>query len=112
MDTAKLDTVKSDVCDCLKINHNRVHEIELEDIQLEPVVQKNIYKTIAKMYSPEAEIDPAAEPALIPLGEITCKGYWIENTKELVLYVWLKDQSKAIIVPKTGWDLRSDITLH
>ena len=107
-----MDPVKAEVCDCLKLNRNRLHEIELEDIQLAPLVQKNIYKTIAQMFTPNESLDLNAESTLFPIGEITCKGYWVEHTKELVLYVWLGDQSKAILIPKNGWFLRADIVVH
>ncbi len=109
-----MDTRKSDVCECLDLNQSRLHEIELEDIKLEPLIQQNIYKTIAKMFTPEGDCgaELCMDPPLLPLGEITCKGYWVENTKELVLYICLGEQTKAIIVPKNGWNLRKDITIH
>ena len=40
-----MDTVKSGVLESLNVEQNSLNEIELEDVQLEPVVQKNIYKT-------------------------------------------------------------------
>ncbi len=107
-----MNSLKSDIIDRLMTDQNRLHEIELEDIQLEPVVQKNIYKTIARMFSPEAPIDPVDWQILRPIGEIACKGYWVEDTKELLLYVWIGEQSKAIIIPKDGWDIREDIIFH
>ncbi len=107
-----MDSIKADVCESLKLNQNRLHEIELEDIQLAPLVQKNIYKTIAQIFTPDTAAVSEAEPKLFPIGDITCKGYWVEKTKELVLYVWLGKQSKAIIIPQNGWFLRSGITIH
>jgi len=107
-----MDTLKSDVFEWLKLSQNRLNEIELEDIQLEPFVQKNIYKTIAQMLSLEKPVDQGLEQSMIPTGDITCKGFWVENTKELVLYVWIGDQSRAIIVPQDGWNLRDDIIIN
>ncbi len=107
-----MDTVRSDVVEWLKVTQNSLNEIELEDVQLEPFVQKNIYKTIAKMLSLEKPVEQAPEKTMLPIGDITCKGFWVENTKELVLYVWIGDQSRAIIVPQDGWNLREDITIH
>lgn len=37
-----MEPVKSDACEWLEINHNSLNEIDLEDIQLEPLAQKNI----------------------------------------------------------------------
>ena len=107
-----MDSIKTDVCNCLNLQNNRLHEIALEDIQLTPPIQKNIYKTIANLFA--ADVPTATDPAalMLPMGDITCKGYWVENTKELVLYVWLGEQSKAIVVPKSGWFLRTDIIVH
>ena len=107
-----MENLRSDVFDWLDVEMGSLNEIELEDIKLEPVVQKNIYKTIAKMLSLEKPDELAPEQAMIPVGDITCKGYWVENTKELVLYVWIGDQSRAIIVPQDGWNIRDDIIIN
>jgi hypothetical protein len=107
-----MEDVRSDVFEWLKINQDTLNEIELEDIHLEPVVQRNIYKTIAKMLSLEKPCEQAPEQNMVPIGDITCKGFWVENTKELVLYVWIGDQSRAIIVPQDGWNLRDDIIIN
>jgi len=107
-----METVRSDVFDWLKVSPNNLNEIELEDVRLEPFVQKNIYKTIAQMLSLEKPDDQAPNKSMVPTGDIVCKGFWVENTKELVLYVWIGDQSKAIIVPHEGWNLRDDIVIN
>ena len=107
-----MDNIKENVCDCLKLNKNRLHEIELEDIQLTPPIQKNIYKTIANIFTADAVLAADFTNPFPPLSDITCKGYWVENTKELVLYVWMGDQSKAIIIPQTGWFMKANIVVH
>ena len=107
-----MENVRSDVFDWLKANQDTLNEIELEDIQLEPVVQKNIYRTIANMLSLEKPNQETLVQSMVPTGDITCKGFWVENTKELVLYVWIGDQSRAIIVPQNGWNLRDDIIIN
>ena len=108
----RMNTVKSDVFDWLEVSHKNLNEIELEDIKLEPLAQKNIYKTIAKMMSLEKPEDEFSEQPVLPTDDITCKGYWVESTRELVLYVWIGDQSRAIIVPQDGWNIREDIIIH
>ena len=107
-----MNTVRSDVFEWLKIRQTSLNEIELEDIKLEPFVQKNIYETIAQMLCLEKPVDHAPERTMLPIGDITCKGFWVENTKELVLYVWIGDQSRAIIVPQEGWNLRDGIIIN
>ena len=107
-----MNTVKSDVFDWLEVSQKSLNEIELEDVRLEPLVQKNIYNTIAKMMSLEEPVNPSTDQPLIPTGEFTCKGFWVENTKELVLYVWIGDQSRAIIIPQDGWGIRDDIVIN
>ena len=107
-----MNTVKSDVFDWVEVSQKSLNEIELEDVRLEPLVQKNIYNTIAKMMSLEKPVDPSTEQLVIPTGEITCKGFWVEHTKELVLYVWIGDQSRAIIIPQGGWNIRDDIIIN
>ena len=107
-----MNTVRSDVFDWLEVSHKNLNEIELEDIKLEPLAQKNIYKTIAKMMSLEKPEDEFSEQPVLPTDDITCKGFWVETTRELVLYVWIGDQSRAIIVPQDGWNIREDIIIH
>jgi hypothetical protein len=43
---------------------------------------------------------------------LPCKSYWIENTKDLVLFIWNDLHSEAIVVPEDGWMIRNDITIH
>jgi hypothetical protein len=107
-----MNQTKSNASEWIRLGQNDLHEIELEDIQLQPVVQKNIYKTITQMFLRERPEDLNRGPGLLPIGEITCKGYWVENTNELVLHVWVGEQSKAIIIPHDGWDLRAGIVVH
>lgn len=107
-----MDNHKSTVFDWLKTTDSELNEIELEDIQLDSVVQQNIYKTIAQMLALEKSDGQAPIRGMLPVGDISCKGFWIENTKELVLYVWVGDQSRAIVVPQDGWGIREDITIN
>ncbi|SPD74738.1 hypothetical protein PITCH_A330003 [uncultured Desulfobacterium sp.] len=107
-----MDSNKSHDFDWLKTADTKLNEIELEDIQLDSGVQQNIYKTIAQMLAIEKPYDEARIRGMLPIGDITCKGFWVENTKELVLYVWVGDQSRAIVVPRDGWSIREDITIH
>lgn len=107
-----MNTVESDAFDWLEASQSSLNEIELEDVKLEPFVQKNIYKTIAKMMSLEKPGDEVTEGPVLLNNDIPCKGFWVENTKELVLYVCIGDQTRAIIVPHDGWDLRDDIIIH
>lgn len=107
-----MDNDKAHAFDLLKTTESTLNEIELEDIQLDSVVQQNIYKTIAQMLSLEKSDGEAHIRGLLPIGNITCKGFWVENTKELVLYVWVGDQSRAIVVPQDGWGIREDITIN
>ena len=41
-----------------------------------------------------------------------CRGYWVEDTRELVLYLRINSQLKAIVIPNDGWAVREDITLN
>jgi hypothetical protein len=45
-------------------------------------------------------------------NSLPCKSFWVEDTKDLVLYVWDGNQSKTIIIPRNGWTIRDDITVH
>ena len=107
-----MNKIKQKICEWLNLEQNSLNEISLEDIEFAELEEQNINDEVSQMMS-------VADPKIAPSGSgmirkdgVPCRSYWIENTKELVLYLWSGDQSKAIIVPQEGWTIREDITIH
>ena len=107
-----MNNIKSDIREWFDASQSRLNDIDLDDVKLEPLVQQTIYKTIAQMQSVSNLVDQPTEQTMLHTDDIAYKGFWVENTKELVLYVWVGNQSRAIIVPQDGWTIRDDITIN
>lgn len=107
-----MNTVKQQLIEWLDLEQNSLNEISLEDIELAELIQKNISTTISKtFFQNHSDLIPSPS-AIFELNGIPCKSFWVEQTKELVLYVWDDFHSEAILVPHDGWMLREDITIH
>ncbi len=59
-----------------------------------------------------ADEDLIENPELGWICNFSYKSYWVEDTKELVLFIWNVSQAKTIVIPREGWMLRDDITIH
>lgn len=107
-----MTNVKQRISECLNLEQRSLNEISLEDIEFGVVEEENINKEVARMLSFGKKCNQLSEQTLQQMEGIPCKSFWVENTKDLVLYVWNGNQSKAIIVPRNGWTIRDDITVH
>ncbi len=107
-----MDSIKQDISHWLNIEQNCLNEIELEDVQFTPFTRANLDKTVTQMLSFNDLGTPFASQTFSQIEGIPCKGFWIENTKELVLYLWLGNQPRAIIIPQDGWMVKEDIMVH
>ena len=105
-------SIKKQLSESLHIEPQSLNEISLDDIIIADAVRHNIREALADLmlYNPmkmDTAIDISREPDHLP-----CKSYWIENTKDLVLFIWNDLHSEAIVVPQDGWMIRNDITIH
>jgi hypothetical protein len=76
------------------------------------VGQETLNNAVAQMLSLNNHINLSSVKNTHQTNRIPCKGFWVENTKDLVLYVLNGNQSKAIVVPKNGWMIRDSITIN
>jgi hypothetical protein len=107
-----LMSIKKQLSESLHIEPNHLNEISLDDIVIAEAVRHNIRDALTDLmlYSslkPDIKIESKPNAAPLP-----CKSFWIENTKDLVLYIWNDIHSEAIVVPQDGWMIRDDITIH
>lgn len=107
-----MENEKQQISKWLEVEANNLNEISLGDVRFRSFVQDNISSAVVKLLSLD---NPASRP--LPLATyqseaIPCKGFWVEDTKELVVYLKISNQLKAIVVPPEGWVVREDITLN
>lgn len=107
-----MNRLKELISELFKIDLDRLHNIEVQDIEFKPLARQEIDRTVGEMTSligPPSDIQRQFMP---PKSGINCQGFWIENTTDLVLYLWDNYQSKAILLGSHNWAIRSDITIH
>ena len=103
--------IKNTVSQTLDIASDRLNEISLEDIEIDQTSQDRIYQALYEMailndLAPRGNDQKEAHPG------VPCTGFWIEDTRELVLFAWCQHKSKTIVIPPEDWFLREDITVH
>jgi hypothetical protein len=105
-------SIKKQLSESLQVEPQSLNEISLDDIVIAEAVRHNIREALTDLmvYGPEPsdfEITASDHSLRLP-----CKSFWVENTKDLVLFIWNDRHSEAIVVPQDGWMVRSDITIH
>lgn len=99
--------VKQQISDWIAIAKDNLNDISLEDVEMSEFALENIESATLGM----AENAMGGLPAVLA-NRLICKSYWIEHTRELVLFFLNAGQAKAVVIPAEGWMLRGDITLH
>lgn len=107
-----MDIIKRQISVLLNVDQNNLNEIELEDIEFAPFAQQNINSVVDKIASPDYHVNHLIDQAIVKAGGIPCKGYWVDKTMDLVLFVSAGNESRAIVVPQNGWMIRDDIVVH
>lgn len=104
--------LKELISDLFEIELDLLHNIEIQDIQFAPGAEQEIGKTLGEM-SPLGE-GPLNVPWQMKDQKdgVRCQGFWIESTRDLVLYLWDPCESRAILLGKDNWNVRNDITIH
>ncbi len=107
----ELKRIKETVCRKLRVGHDQLNEIALEDIEVERDAQQRIFSmlydlTMVAVVSGDTVGTSSEHPG------VPCTGFWIEGTLELILHAWNDDQSKTIVIPSSDWFLREDIIVH
>ena len=103
--------IKKTVSRTLDIATEQLNEISLEDIEIEQASQHRIYKALHDMAQLRDQYTALPEPDEASPG-VPCTGFWVEDTRELVLFAWSQHKTKTIVVPPEEWFLREDITVH
>jgi hypothetical protein len=103
---------KQQISDWLAVDKDCLNDISLEDIEVSEYAQQNIESATSQMADQAGDEDWLDSPELGLIYNLSYKSYWVEDTKELVLLIWNANQAKTIVIPREGWMLRGDITIH
>jgi len=103
---------KQQISDWIQIDKNSLNDISLEDVEMSEYALENIESATLHMADATTDEDTTEDLKTVLEIHLACKSYWVEHTRELVLFIWNTSQAKTIVIPKEGWMLRDDITLH
>ena len=103
---------KQQISDWIQIDKNSLNDISLEDVEVSAYALENIESATLHMTDVPPDNDIPQNSQIVLGPHLACKSYWVEHTRELVLFIWNTRQAKTIVIPQEGWMLRDDITLH
>ena len=104
--------LKKHIGDCIDVDQNSLNEISLDDVRFEENTLICIKRTVMQMLALYDPFDPEIERIMLYNKGVPCMGFWVENTKDLVLYFSMEKHSKTLIVDKNDWMIRDDITIN
>ena len=107
-----MPSLKKHIGECVDIDQSRLNEISLDDVRFEENTLICIKRTVMQMLKLYDPFDPAIERTMLYKKGVPCIGFWVENTKDLVLYFTIEKYFKTLIVDKDGWMIRDDITIN
>lgn len=96
------------ICDWTKIAKDLLNDISLEDVEVSAHALDTIEATTRQMTGETGCMGAAA----ILEDPFAVRSYWVETTRELILFFWNAGQARAVVIPAEGWMLKSDITVH
>ena len=103
--------IKKTVSQTLDIATEQLNEISLEDVEIDQSSQHRIYRALYDIARLSDLYSQRPDPEEVSPG-VPCTGFWVEDTRELVLFAWSQNKTKTIVVPSEEWFLREDITVH
>lgn len=103
---------RQQISDWIQVDKNSLNDISLEDVEVSAYAWENIESATLHMTDTPAGNDSPEDLQTVLGTPLTCKSYWVEHTRELVLFFWNTSQAKTIVIPEEGWMLRDDITIH
>ena len=103
---------KQQISDWIQIDKESLNDISLEDVEMSAYAQENIESATIHMADNDLDENTLEDYQTALATHLACKSYWVEHTRELVLFFWNTSQAKTIVIPEEGWMLRDDITIH
>ena len=96
----------------VNVEQNLLNEISMEDVKLNPSAQLSVGRIVSDMLASEYPVLSFQDSQALLADGIPCKGYWVEHTEDLVIYLRIHKFSRTIIVPRNCWIVREDITIN
>jgi hypothetical protein len=96
------ENTKDLICKWLRLSDGRLNEIQLADVNFSEAARKNIIEAVTHLVCPPDTSDPTTKS----------RGFWDEETGELIICVRICDQVNAIIIPPGDWLIRQDISIQ
>ncbi len=108
-----MSMLKNKISECIDIDQIRLNEISLNDIWFEVNTLICIREAVMQMLESYYPFDHDRNRKKILYNKgVPCKGFWIENTKDLVLYFTIEKYFDTLVVGKDDWMVRDDITIN
>jgi len=107
-----MSSLKQYISESINVDQSCLNEISLDDVRFVEDTQICIRKAVIQMLALYEPFNPSFEQTILYTKGVPCIGFWIENTKDLVLYFSIENQSRTIIVHRNGWMIRDDITIN
>lgn len=104
--------LKKHISECIDVDQNSLNEISLDDVRFEENTMYFIRSAVMQMLALYDPFETAIERTMPYNKGVPCIGFWVENTKDLVLYFTIEEHSKTLIVDRDGWMIRDDITIN
>ena len=108
-----MSILKKNISECIDIDQIRLNEISLNDIWFEEntliCIREAVMQMLESYYPFDHDIN--RKKTLYNKG-VPCNGFWIENTKDLVLYFTIEKYFNTLVVGKDDWMVRDDITIN
>ena len=104
--------LKQRISQWVNVEQNRLNEISMEDVKLNPSAQSRVGRIVSEMLASEYPVLSFQDSQALLADGIPCKGYWVENTEDLVIYLRIHKFSRTIVVPRSCWIVREDITIN
>ena len=106
-----LQRIKNTVSRTLDIATDQLNEISLEDIEIDQASQHRIYQALYDM-ALFSDLSLRVHDSEKISSGVPCTGFWVQDTRELVLFAWSEHRTQTIVIPPEEWFLREDITVH
>lgn len=107
-----MNEAKANISKHMHIEQGLLNEIALEDVEFADDAATLISQTVEQLLSASDPTAMLAEQESLMAHGVPCKGYWVETSRELVLYIWNRNYWRTVVVPYHAWSLRDDITLN
>lgn len=107
-----MSSLKKHISECIDVDQNCLNEISLDDVSFEEDTMNCIRRAVAPMLALYDPFYIAADHTMLYNKGVPCIGFWVENTKDLILYFTIEKHSKTLIVDRDDWMIRDDITVN